>query len=161
MSAVRLSTGRKYAIKVMNKRRFALVQTKRREALMDEVRILQEVDHPNIIKIHEVFDTDTHLYIVLDLCACRTARVAPPCASLCGSRACTRVTGGDLFDFVVDRGNLPEPMARGIFIQMLRAVQYLHERGVSHRCVRAFVRSCAAALGRRRGSRVRGAATAT
>jgi len=77
---------------------------------MDEVKILSHLSHPNIIGIHNVYETEVYLYIVLEL-----------------------VTGGELFDKIVEEGNFSEEKARNYFIQMLEAVKYLHSQGIAHR----------------------------
>ncbi|KAJ4459574.1 putative Serine/threonine-protein kinase Chk2 [Paratrimastix pyriformis] len=103
------ATGQKYAVKIIEKKKFWLQSGDRKDALMDEVRILKQVKHPNIINIREIFDSPSHLYLILEL-----------------------VTGGELFDRIV-KGRFPEPYARKIFRQMLCAVMYLHSEGIVHR----------------------------
>lgn len=60
------------------------------------------MSHPNIIRIFRVYETDATLYLVLEL-----------------------VEGGELFDFIVERGSdgLPEESARNIFQQIANAVR--------------------------------------
>lgn len=41
--------------------------------------------------------------------------------------------GGELFDRVVKRGRLTEPEARSVFLQLLGAIKYLHDRNITHR----------------------------
>ncbi len=84
----------------------------RAEAVRDEINILQSVSHPNIIKIHKNYETDSTIFLVLEL-----------------------VEGGELFDFIVKRGEegLPEASAREIFRQIVEAVAYLHNQGIGHR----------------------------
>jgi serine/threonine-protein kinase Chk2 len=103
-------TGQKFAIKIIDKKKFSLDSRKGQEALLGEVRILQQLKHPNIISIQDVFETSAHLYIVLEL-----------------------VTGGDLFDRVVAKKMYPEAEARLLFRNLLEALRYLHEQGVAHR----------------------------
>ena len=106
-------TGDRYAMKVIEKKKFALNHgSKRTGVLMDEVRILQKLNHPHIIKIHDVYDTDKHLYLVLEL-----------------------VTGGDLFDKVIAQQGKGFTEARSyhIFAQMLEATSYLHSHNIVHR----------------------------
>ncbi|KAH3762409.1 protein kinase 1 [Pelomyxa schiedti] len=103
------STGMKYAMKIIDKYKFKL-QTKRKNALLEEVKILQKVHHPNIIGIQDVFETPTRLYIVLEL-----------------------VTGGELFEKIKNEEHFSEPLSRDIFIQCLHAVKYLHSQGITHR----------------------------
>lgn len=77
---------------------------------MDEVRILMSVSHVNVISIKELFQTQRRLYIVLEL-----------------------VTGGELFDSIVEEKKFTEEKARGITRQVLDAIAYLHGRGIAHR----------------------------
>eukprot|EP00463_Aulacantha_scolymantha_P001302 TRINITY_DN1935_c1_g1_i1.p1 TRINITY_DN1935_c1_g1~~TRINITY_DN1935_c1_g1_i1.p1 ORF type:complete len:282 (+),score=20.79 TRINITY_DN1935_c1_g1_i1:297-1142(+) len=86
--------------------------SKRKNALMDEVEILKRLNHKNIIKIFDVYETSEELFLVLEL-----------------------VTGGDLFDRIVSLNGkgYPEDRARFIFQQMLEALDYLHRNGVVHR----------------------------
>jgi calcium-dependent protein kinase len=81
------------------------------EEMANEVAILRTMDHPNIVKAHEVFitktsDKDRQMCIVLELCS-----------------------GGDLYD----RLPYTERDAARIIEQILNAVGYMHQRGVVHR----------------------------
>lgn len=60
---VHKQTGQRYAIKVIDKKKF----NSGKEALMGEVRILQALKHPHIISIQDVFETDRYLYLILEL----------------------------------------------------------------------------------------------
>jgi len=79
------------------------------------VRILQQLDHKNIIKIEDVYEDEEKLSIVLEL-----------------------VEGGDLFDSIInhyeanDRG-FDEQKAKHIFSQLIDATEYMHEKKVAHR----------------------------
>eukprot|EP01129_Flabellula_baltica_P004424 TRINITY_DN1534_c0_g2_i1.p1 TRINITY_DN1534_c0_g2~~TRINITY_DN1534_c0_g2_i1.p1 ORF type:complete len:263 (-),score=53.26 TRINITY_DN1534_c0_g2_i1:13-801(-) len=84
--------------------------TNRQNALMDEVKILQRISHPNCIKIFKVYDTDETLYLVLEI-----------------------VTGGELFDSIVQKGSFSEEESKVLFRQMLEATGYLHSLGIAHR----------------------------
>ena len=46
---------------------------------------------------------------------------------------CNRVEGGELFDKVVKLGQYDEPTAKLLFYQMVLAIKYLHDQGISHR----------------------------
>lgn len=59
-----------------------------------------------IIGICEVFETDSTLYLVLEL-----------------------VTGGELFELIVSQEHFTEDLSRDFFLQMLEATQYLHKQG--------------------------------
>jgi len=78
--------------------------------LQTEIRILKQVDHPNIIKLKELFETPTMLAIVTEL-----------------------VTGGELFDKIVAQGNYSERDAAILVSKMVSAIEYLHIRGIVHR----------------------------
>ncbi|PRP79765.1 protein kinase 1 [Planoprotostelium fungivorum] len=106
--AIQKKTKKKFAIKIIDKKKYQKQAGARKaqEALMDEVEILKSVCHKNIITIEDVYDTPTTLYIVLEL-----------------------VTGGEMSD----SGPFPEEKAKDIFLQMLDAIAYLHEKGIVHR----------------------------
>ncbi|EGG23418.1 putative protein serine/threonine kinase [Cavenderia fasciculata] len=75
-----------------------------------EVEILKATNHPNIISIYDIFQSDLHLYIVMEL-----------------------ATGGELYEKLANDGSFCEDDARLIFNQLLDAVNYLHVRGIAHR----------------------------
>ncbi|KNC53436.1 CAMK/RAD53 protein kinase [Thecamonas trahens ATCC 50062] len=102
-------SGEKYAVKIVDKTKFLSLQ-QRAGALLDEVNILKFLSHPNIVSLEETFETEKHLYLVLEL-----------------------VSGGELFDVIVNAERLSEALSRKLFVQMLDAVAYLHEQGIAHR----------------------------
>ena len=57
-------TGEFYALKVISKRKMSNDDA---DALKMEIDVLRQVDHPNIIKLHEVFEDKSHFYLVLEL----------------------------------------------------------------------------------------------
>ena len=75
-----------------------------------EINILKNLDHPNIIKVYEFFQSEKYVYIINELC-----------------------TGGELFDKIVDVKFFSENVASNIMRQLLSAVAYCHENGVIHR----------------------------
>ncbi len=77
-----------------------------------EIAIMKEVDHPNIVKLREVFFGSRTVYLVMDLCK-----------------------GGELFEELTDRHKkgFDEPHAAKILQDMLSAVSYLHHHGIVHR----------------------------
>jgi calcium-dependent protein kinase len=75
-----------------------------------EVKILKNLDHPNIIKVNEYFDDEKFIYIVMEL-----------------------VHGGELFDKIMEEHHFSEKKAADIFIQILTAVNYLHSNKIVHR----------------------------
>ncbi|EGD72143.1 CAMK/CAMK1 protein kinase [Salpingoeca rosetta] len=99
-------TKQKYACKIINK---ALCAGKE-DMIETEISVLKKVKHKYIVGMHECFDTPDKLYLVLDY-----------------------VSGGELFDRIVDEGNFTEADASRITKQMTEAIQYLHEQGIVHR----------------------------
>ncbi|KAL0572040.1 hypothetical protein V5O48_009918 [Marasmius crinis-equi] len=69
-------------------------------------------DHPNVVTFHEVFEDHTYIYVLLDFCP-----------------------GGDLFAAITERGvfHNNDTLVRSIYIQIIDAVQYCHDKGVFHR----------------------------
>jgi serine/threonine protein kinase len=79
-------------------------------SLTREIHHHRRLHHPHVCQLLEVLATETHIYLVTELCA-----------------------GGELFDYLVERGRLSEVEARRIFGELGLAVGYLHEMGVVHR----------------------------
>jgi calcium-dependent protein kinase len=77
--------------------------------MMMEVRILQNLDHPNIIKLFEYYIDEENVYAVMEYCA-----------------------GGDMFK-KIKIGGFPEHQAAKIFKQLLSVVNYLHGNKIVHR----------------------------
>eukprot|EP00055_Hartaetosiga_balthica_P014012 m.74749 g.74749 ORF g.74749 m.74749 type:complete len:1183 (-) comp8459_c0_seq2:144-3692(-) len=97
-----------YAMKIVYKDR--LKDKREKMMIATEVEIMREVDHPQIIKFYEVFETSDKICLLLEL-----------------------VRGGDLFDRIVERGHFTEKDAKGIVGDLGSAVAYLHERNIVHR----------------------------
>lgn len=96
-----------YALKTLLLQRCSSYELKRE--LMNEVEILKQLDHPNIVKAIETYDYNGRLYLVLELCS-----------------------GGDLYT----RDPYTEEQAAKIVADLLSAVSYLHEHNIVHRYVR-------------------------
>uniref|UniRef100_A0A6I8RLH9 Calcium/calmodulin-dependent protein kinase IV n=2 Tax=Pipidae TaxID=8352 RepID=A0A6I8RLH9_XENTR len=96
-------TQRPYAVKMLKK-------TVDKKIVRTEIGVLLRLSHPNIIKLKEIFETPTEISLVLEL-----------------------VTGGELFDRIVEKGYYSERDAADAVKQILEAVAYLHENGIVHR----------------------------
>ncbi|XP_059923237.1 calcium/calmodulin-dependent protein kinase type IV [Gadus macrocephalus] len=96
-------TQKPFALKVLKK-------TIDKKIVRTEIGVLLRLSHPNIIRLKEIFETETNITLVLEL-----------------------VTGGELFDRIVERGYYSERDAAHVIHQILEAVAYLHENGVVHR----------------------------
>jgi serine/threonine protein kinase len=79
-------------------------------ALKREIRIMKKVNHPNILKLYEVFVEEESFYLVMEL-----------------------VPGKELFERIIDRGQYSERHASNIIRQIVSAVDYLHSNGIAHR----------------------------
>lgn len=75
-----------------------------------EIQILQLFRHPHIIRMYEVIETATDVFMFLEY-----------------------VSGGELFEMIVEKGKLEEDEARRFFQQIISGVQYCHEHRVVHR----------------------------
>jgi len=100
------ATEKKYAIKIIDKKAMGPKQ----DMMMREVEILKQVKHSNVIKLKELFESPQKLYLVMEL-----------------------VTGGELFDKIVDKGSYSEKDASFVMKQIVDAVRYLHENNIVHR----------------------------
>lgn len=109
--AKHLLTGVEVAIKIIDKTNLSDSSLQK---LMREVRIMKMMNHPNIVKLYEVIDTESTLYLVMEYAA-----------------------GGEVFDYLVAHGRMKEKEARAKFREILSAVQYCHARGVIHRDLKA------------------------
>ena len=80
--------------------------------LRNEISIMCQLDHPNIVRIEEVYESTNEIYILQELCL-----------------------GGDLFDRLDEQPDYhyTEAQCARLVKQMLSAVRYLHSRGIIHR----------------------------
>ncbi|RUS25137.1 kinase-like domain-containing protein [Jimgerdemannia flammicorona] len=99
-------TREQLAVKIMDKNRLHMSQMNGTD-FAREVEILKK---PNIVRVHDVIETERYIYIFLQM-----------------------VTGGDLFDYVKSCGKIPEEEAKYLFFQVLQAIEYLHDHDISHR----------------------------
>ncbi|XP_036366987.1 SNF-related serine/threonine-protein kinase isoform X7 [Octopus sinensis] len=101
-------TGEKVAVKVIDKSKLDEVS---KNHLFQEVRCMKLVQHPNVVRLYEVIDTQTKLYLILEL-----------------------GDGGDLYDYIMkhDKG-LNDSLARKYFKQIVDAISYCHQLHVCHR----------------------------
>jgi len=98
--------GQMYAIKIIDKKALK----GKEDSLENEIRVLKRLKHPNIVALLEVFEDKTKVYLVMEL-----------------------VTGGELFDRIVEKGSYSEKDAADLIKQVLSAVAYMHDQGVVHR----------------------------
>uniref|UniRef100_A0A4W5R5L4 non-specific serine/threonine protein kinase n=1 Tax=Hucho hucho TaxID=62062 RepID=A0A4W5R5L4_9TELE len=105
-------------LKTIGKGNFAKVKLARHvltgKELFREVRIMKLLNHPNIVKLFEVIETEKTLYLIMEY-----------------------ASGGEVFDYLVAHGRMKEKEARAKFRQIVSAVQYCHQKCIVHRDLKA------------------------
>uniref|UniRef100_A0A668A8X3 non-specific serine/threonine protein kinase n=1 Tax=Myripristis murdjan TaxID=586833 RepID=A0A668A8X3_9TELE len=107
-------------LKTIGKGNFAKVKLARHVLTGKEVTthmhtgIMKLLNHPNIVKLFEVIETDKTLYLVMEY-----------------------ASGGEVFDYLVAHGRMKEKEARAKFRQIVSAVQYCHQKCIVHRDLKA------------------------
>ena len=101
--------GNVYACKKMSKKKI-----KNKDQFKTEINLLRATDHPNIIKLYEIYEDNKYIYLIMEECS-----------------------GGEFFDSLAKRAKekkmYTEKECAKIFKQILEAVNYLHAHGVCHR----------------------------
>lgn len=96
------------ALKILDKEK--VLKHKMAEQIKREVATMKLIKHPHVVRLFEVMGSRTKIFIVLEY-----------------------VTGGELFDKIVNNGRMQEDEARKYFQQLINTVDYCHSRGVFHR----------------------------
>ncbi|XP_042863698.1 MAP/microtubule affinity-regulating kinase 3-like isoform X17 [Penaeus japonicus] len=109
--AKHIPTGKEVAIKIIDKTQ---LNPGSLQKLFREVRIMKILDHPNIVKLFQVIETERTLYLVMEY-----------------------ASGGEVFDYLVFHGRMKEKEARAKFRQIVSAVQYCHQKKIIHRDLKA------------------------
>ncbi|XP_051934057.1 MAP/microtubule affinity-regulating kinase 4 isoform X4 [Hippocampus zosterae] len=104
-------TGREVAIKIIDKTQ---LNPSSLQKLFREVRIMKTLNHPNIVQLFEVIETEKTLYLIMEY-----------------------ASGGEVFDYLVAHGRMKEKEARGKFRQIVSAVHYCHQKNIVHRDLKA------------------------
>ncbi|XP_072304967.1 calcium/calmodulin-dependent protein kinase IGb [Eucyclogobius newberryi] len=97
-------TGKTFAMKCVKKKQ------KQDLNLENEIAVLRRIKHENVVEMEDLYESDSHYYLIMQL-----------------------VSGGELFDRILDRGVYSELDASKVIQQVLQAVSFLHQNGVVHR----------------------------
>ena len=106
--AVNTETKKVVAIKILDKEK--IQKQNMGSQVKKEISIMKMVHHTHVVKLLEVLASRSKIFIVLEL-----------------------VTGGELFDKIVEERRFDETTARFYFQQLVEGVLYCHEQGVCHR----------------------------
>jgi len=103
------ATGRRVAVKIIEKK---VIDGKQKEYIRIEMSVMKLVRHPNVMRLEQVFETKSEIYMVMPLYA-----------------------GGDLYEYMKNhaRHGLKEDESRRIIYNVLSALKYLHSVGIVHR----------------------------
>ncbi|KAG9332684.1 hypothetical protein JZ751_014782, partial [Albula glossodonta] len=93
-------------------------------SIENEIAVLHKIKHTNIVSLEDIFESKSHLYLVMQLQQLGLTLDVTPFHS---------VSGGELFDRIVEKGFYTEKDASKLIQQILDAVKYLHDMGIVHR----------------------------
>ncbi|KAL6459654.1 hypothetical protein MHYP_G00314130, partial [Metynnis hypsauchen] len=100
------STGKMFAVKCIPKKALKGKES----SIENEIAVLRKIKHENIVALEDIYESSDHLYLIMQL-----------------------VSGGELFDRIVEKGFYTEKDASTLIRQVLDAVNYLHSMGIVHR----------------------------
>jgi serine/threonine protein kinase len=107
---VRKADGTEYACKVIDKRQVEMKFSGLLDQFFVEIRVLQSLNHPNIIRLEDTFESPDRIYMVMEM-----------------------MKGGELFDYVVEKGTLSEEEASVLVRKITSAVAHMHGLDIIHR----------------------------
>ena len=106
-------TKNKYAIKIYSKQ--SLIDPQKRNTVKNEVNILKQIDNENVMKLYDVIDTPSNLYLVLEY-----------------------INGINLLEIIKNEKYhfLKEERAKKIFLQVVKGISYCHKKNIFHRDIK-------------------------
>jgi serine/threonine protein kinase len=109
--AVNKTSKKEYAVKFLQKQ--VKGQTIPRMALDNEIEMLKNLSHANIVQLYETLEDSTTIYLIMEL-----------------------IHGSDLFDISDCLGTLRPASVASLLTPLLNALSYLHSRGIAHRDIK-------------------------
>lgn len=103
------TTKEQFAVKAFNKETL-LAQAKGRESLMNEIQIMQQLNHENIMRLEEVHESENSIYLILEL-----------------------MEGGELINCITRNNSMKTKELVKIMRDLLKALAYMNEQGIMHR----------------------------
>ncbi|KAK8243882.1 hypothetical protein HDK90DRAFT_136662 [Phyllosticta capitalensis] len=104
--------GEPFAAKELEKKRF-IKNGQMDKKLDNEMRIMKDLDHPNVVRFIDCVDRDKYLYIIMEFVPC-----------------------GNLSEWLNRHELLPEPAAQRVACQIFSSLAYLHSRKITHRDIK-------------------------
>jgi len=101
------STKEDRAVKYLNKDKLT---PEDKALIMNEVHVLSEIDHPNIVRLFEFYDEPKYYCLVQEVCS-----------------------GGELFDAIISAGKFKESTAQVLIKRLVSCINYCHSKGIVHR----------------------------
>lgn len=101
----------KFAIKSISKKNLSYDTI---ENMINEVEILSQLNHQSIVKFYESYNDDYYFHIVME-----------------------EVKGEDIFNYIMKNGSFTEDTSIKIIYKVLKALNYCHIKGISHRDIKA------------------------
>ena len=83
------------------------------DLMEQELEVLQNTDHPHIVRVMELLEDEAKFYIVSEL-----------------------VSGGELYDYIIKKKKLSEKQSASIIKQILLAINYMHKQNIVHRDIK-------------------------
>ena len=103
-----LPEGKKVGIKIIAKNK--IIKNSAKIFVNREFDILSKLNHPNVIYVEEIFETNYNYYSIMEYCE-----------------------GGDLYNYLVKNRRLSDEEAAFFYFQLINGLEYIHSLGVAHR----------------------------
>ena len=84
-----------------------------KESMMTEIEVLKQLDHPNIVRLYDVYEDQKYICLVMEL-----------------------MNGEDLFQYLQKENIIPENKAREIIKILIDSIRYCHLNGIIHRDIK-------------------------